>query len=142
MGQAYAVRGMCARLVAPTALIALLAAPFAVACGRDDEAGVRETLAAFADAAARKDYQRLCDELFSRGLAGEAGRTLPCEVALRTSALDDARRPRIEVLSVTVDGDTATAVVRSRAANQPASDDTVRLVREDGAWRIAALASS
>jgi hypothetical protein len=122
-------------------LVAALAA-WPAACGADDEARVRETLAAFADAVARKDHQRLCDELFSRALVEAVSRTLPCEVALRTSELERARRPAIAVRSVTVEGGTATARVRSSAANQPPSEDTVRLVREDGTWRIAALASA
>jgi hypothetical protein len=125
------------------ALLGLLALVGVSACGREsDEERVRETLQGFADATARKDYQRLCDDVFSRQLVEEVRRTVPCEVALRNSSLDDARNPRLEVRSVKIDGDAASAVVRSSADNQPASEDTVRLVREDEQWRIAALSSS
>jgi len=120
-------------------VLALLALP---ACGREsEESAVRDTLQTFADATARKDYQRLCDDLFSERLVEEVNRTLPCEVALRRSDLDAARNPKIEVRSVKVDGDRASARVRSTAANQPPSEDTVQLVREGDGWRIAALAS-
>ena len=47
----------------------------------------------------------------------------------------------IEVKSVKVDGDTASAQVRSTASNQEPSDDTIKLVKVDGKWRIASLAS-
>ena len=38
-----------------------------------------------------------------------------------------------------MDGDTATAEVRSSAEGQRPSEDTVELVRVDGRWRIASL---
>ena len=124
------------------ALLALACVVALTACGRGSaEQDVRATLERFADATARKDYQRLCDELFSRKLVEEVRRTVPCEVALQSSSLDEAQSPELVIRSIEVDGDTATAVVRTSAANQPASEDTVRLVREDEQWRIAALAS-
>ena len=38
-----------------------------------------------------------------------------------------------------MDGDAATAQVRSSAAGQKPSEDTVELVRVDDGWRIASL---
>jgi hypothetical protein len=123
-------------------VLALLCSLVLSACGREsDESAVRDTLQTFAEATSRKDYQRLCDELFSEKLVEEVNKTLPCEVALRRSDLDAARNPRIEVRRVKIDGDRATAEVRSTAANQPPSDDSVQLVRENEQWRIAALSS-
>jgi hypothetical protein len=113
----------------------------AAGCGRSDERDVRDTLDAFAEATARKDYQRLCDELFSARLVEEVRQTVPCEVALRNSSLDDARDPKLTVRSVKVDGERATAQVATSAANQRPSQDTVQLVKESGEWRIQALAS-
>ena len=40
---------------------------------------------------------------------------------------------------MTVDGDAATAQVRSSAEGQEPSEDTVALVRVDDGWRIASL---
>jgi ketosteroid isomerase-like protein len=111
------------------------------ACGRSEERAVRDTLESFAQATARKDYQRVCDRIFSRALVEQVRRTVPCEVALQNSSLDDARDPRLVVQRVSVDGDQASAVIRTSAANQRPSEDTVRLVKEDGEWRIQALAS-
>jgi hypothetical protein len=129
-----------ARTAATLVAALALAAPLS-ACGRSEERDVRDTLDAFAEATAKKDYQRLCDELFSSRLVEEVRQTVPCEVALRNSSLDEARNPKLTVRSVKVDGDSATAEVATSAANQRPSQDTVRLVKEDGEWRIQALAS-
>ncbi len=125
-----------------TTLAALLtAAALLAGCGADDEGDVRDTLSAFGDATAKKDYQRLCDDLLSPELIDQIRRVnLPCEVALKTG-LQEVEKPRLEVRSVKIDGDTASAEVRSTAANQPPSEDTIRLVKVDGEWRIASLAS-
>jgi hypothetical protein len=125
------------------ALLAVLAvaAPLA-ACGREsEEERVRATLRSFADATARKDYQALCDELFSRKLVEEVRRTVACELALKNSDLGAAKQPKLEVTRVRVDGERATADVKTSAANQPPSQDTVELVKEDGGWRIISLTS-
>lgn len=126
----------------PVALACLIAVVALTGCARDSgEREVRDTLENFADATARKDYQRLCDDLFSKKLVAEVNEQLPCELALKNSSLGEARDPKLEVRSVKVEGDTASAVVRTSAANQPASEDRVQLVREGQGWRIAALAS-
>ncbi|HWT95513.1 MAG TPA: nuclear transport factor 2 family protein [Solirubrobacteraceae bacterium] len=135
---------MLRRRAALLPVLALLA--LVPACGGDDEeddpeAQVRETLVVYTQAIAAKDYQRLCDELFASALVEQVQSQLPCEVALQRSDLDQARSPKIEVQSVTVQGNSATAKVRASAANQPASQDTVRLVKEQGRWKIVALAS-
>ncbi len=122
-------------------LLALMSALGLAACGGDDEADVRETLNEFADATAKKDYQRLCDDLLSPELIDQVRSVnLPCEVALRTG-FEEVEQPRIEIRSVKIDGDTARAQVRSTARNQEPSVDVVELVKVDGEWRIASLAS-
>jgi hypothetical protein len=133
---------MPTRPLALLVALALLAVPVA-ACGRDDEGDVRRTLQRYADAVAKKDYQALCDDLLSKELVRSIREKTqyPCEVLLSRSGLADAERPRIEIRRVTIDGDRASAVARTSAANEPPSDDTVQLVRQDGSWRIAALAS-
>ena len=113
----------------------------AAGCGRSPERDVRDTLNAFADATAKKDYQRLCDDIFSAKLVEQVRRQVPCEVALKNSSLGDAKDPKLEIKRITVDGNVANAVVSSSAANQRASEDTVRLVKEGEDWRIQALTS-
>lgn len=131
-------------MLRPTRLTTVLAAVAALAltaCGTDEEAEVRDTLDAFAQATAQKDYQRLCDELFAASLVQQVTKVLPCEQALSRSDLATATDPKLEVQSVTVEGESATAKVRSSAANQKPSSDTVKLAKEDGEWRVVSLAS-
>ena len=125
------------------ALVAAVIALVAGGCSREnDEEQVRETLQRFADATARKDYQSICDDVFATKLVEEVKEEYPCELALKNSSLGDAQKPKLEIGTVKVEGDGATAEVKSSAANQPASQDTVRLVREGEDWRIIALSSS
>jgi hypothetical protein len=128
------VRAIAAALLALTLLTT-------TACGRSPERDVRRTLEDFAQATARKDYQRLCDEIFSTKLVEQVRRQVPCELALRNSSLGDARDPKLTIRSIQVEDDTATAKVATSAANQKPSEDTVKLVKEGDQWRIQALSS-
>ena len=93
----------------------------------------------FQRATAAKDYAALCERVLAPPLIQTVEQIgLPCETALE-KGFEDVRDPRISVGAVTVDGDAATAQVRSSAAGQEPSEDTVRLVRVDGGWRIASL---
>ena len=123
------------------AAIALAALALAGCGSREpsDEEKVRTTLTAFADATAKKDYQRLCDEIFARELLrGISEIGLPCEVAMRQS-LKDVENPRLTVGRVSVDGKRASAEVRTSAEGQPPSRDTVRLVKVENSWRVSSL---
>ena len=121
----------------------LIVAAVLTGCGGSrepsDEEKVRATLASFADATAKKDYQRLCDEIVARELLrgiSEIGR--PCEVAMRNS-LEDVDNPRLTVGRVSVRGERASAEVRTSADGQQPSRDTVRLVKAKGNWRVSSL---
>lgn len=131
---------MSLRAITPASL-ALVLALTATACGRSPERDVRDTLNAFREATAKKDYQRLCDDIFSAKLVEQVRQQVPCELALKNSSLGDAKDPKLEIKSIKVDGKTANAVVTSSAANQKPSEDTVRLVKEGDDWRIQALSS-
>jgi hypothetical protein len=130
------------RCVTVVAIVALCA-PMG-ACGKGgtrDEEAVRATLDRFVAAVAKKDYQQLCDELLDpKLLESLQARNLPCELALRTG-LEDVRKPSLTVRRIRVDGTRASAVVRTTAQNQRPSEDDVQLVKRDGTWRIARLAS-
>jgi hypothetical protein len=114
------------------------------ACGsagpkRSDADRVRDTLSAFGQASAKHDYRRVCAELLAKPVIDSVRRAgLSCESAMK-SALEGVQSPKLEVRQVTIKGDRASAKVHSTAANQPASDDTVALVREGGDWKIGAL---
>jgi hypothetical protein len=126
------------------ASIALAGAVVSSGCGSrepSDEEKVRATLASFADATAKKDYQRLCDEIFAPALLETLGQIgLPCEIALER-AYADLESPRVVVGAIEVDGDRASAEVRSSARGEPPSQDTVELVKVGDGWRIASLAT-
>ena len=104
-----------------------------------DADGVRATLAAFGEASAKHDYRRVCAELLAKPVIDSVRRAgLSCESAMK-SALEGVQAPKIEVREVKITGDRASAKVHTTAANQPASDDTVALVKEGGDWKIGAL---
>ncbi|MEA2231302.1 MAG: hypothetical protein QOD83_1118 [Solirubrobacteraceae bacterium] len=105
--------------------------------GGDDSQAVHKTLDRFALATREKDYQTLCDDLFASALA-ETIRSvgLPCEVALRTG-WGSRQNPQLKVIKVEVNGDQALARTRSTAVGESPADETLRLVREDGSWRLA-----
>jgi hypothetical protein len=100
---------------------------------------VTETVAALQTATQARDFRRICDELLSRDAKKRAGGRV-CTQLVRSTA-GDVRRPKITPLSIRVRGDRADVRVRTTARGQSAIEDTIRLVREDGSWRIAALAS-
>ena len=105
--------------------------------GGDDSQAVHKTLDRFAQATREKDYQTLCDDLFASALA-ETIRSvgLPCEVALRTG-WGSRQNPQLKVIGVEVNGDQALARTRSTAVGESPADETLRLVRENGSWRLA-----
>ena len=122
---------------------ALCAAALAAGCGGDDERDVRETLRQYVAALQQRDYQTLCDDVLSEKLVENLRQitTSPCETALK-AVLDDVERPSIEIRSVKIDGDTASAVARTDAANEEPSEDTIRLAKEDGRWKVFDLSSA
>jgi hypothetical protein len=114
------------------------------ACGGpSDEEQVRERMDGFGRAIAARDYNRLCSEYLARELVTRVTQAgLPCGVAL-TRGLEGVQTPKLEVLEVRVRSDTL-ALVRARtsAANQQASVDVFRVVKEDDQWRIGSLAGA
>jgi len=120
----------------------LLGCALLAGCGESEpsaEQQVRRTLTDFGRATSAKDYRALCDRIFAPELVEELRQVgLPCEVAMEQS-LQDVEDPAISVGAVTVTDASATAEVRSSAKGQRPSQDTVRLVELDGAWRISSL---
>ena len=119
-----------------------LAGALLAGCGESEppaEEQVRTTVTDFGRATQAKDYQALCDRILAPRLVRsvrEAG--VPCERALR-AGFAGVRDPRISVGAVRVEDDRATAEVRTSAAGQDPSRDTVTLEKLDGRWRIASL---
>ena len=127
------------------AVLAVTIALLVAGCGEDEptpEQEVRTVLTTFATAAEKRDYETICTRVLApRLLNGLRQISLPCEVALEKS-LGRVREPRLTVGAVTVKGSTATAEVRTSAAGQAPSSDTVRLDRVGGAWKVSDLSGA
>jgi hypothetical protein len=115
---------------------------FAGCGGAGDKQQVRDTLARFQKATASQDYRTLCTKLLARVVIDRLRSVgLPCEAALQTG-LGAVRQPKLKVTRIKIRGSTALAEVRSNAAGQSSSTDTIRLIKEDGDWRLTALSGA
>jgi hypothetical protein len=124
----------------PVLLVAVAAA--LAGCGSsgpsDDEL-VARAVADFGRATAAKDYTTLCDRLLSPSLVGKVEQIgLPCPRALE-KALGGVQDPRLTIGEIAVNGDRATAQIRTSATGEAPSRDTLELERVRGSWRIASL---
>ena len=107
--------------------------------GPTPEEQVRSTVAEFGRATAAKDYGALCDRILAPELIEEVESIgLPCERALR-QGLQDVEDPRLTIGEISVREDEATAEIRSSAAGEAPSQDTLELVNLDGEWKISSL---
>jgi hypothetical protein len=127
------------RYLAPALALLILAG-----CGESGptpEEQVRSTVAEFGRATAAKDYTALCDHILAPELIEEVESIgLPCERALR-QGLGDVEDPRLTIGTIKIDDDKASAEVRTTAAGEEPSQDTLELVNLDGVWKISSLGS-
>jgi hypothetical protein len=127
------------RSLAPALVLLVL-----VGCGDagpTPEEQVRTTVGDFGRATAAKDYRALCEDLLAPQLVDKVTQVgLPCEAALRRG-LDRVKDPHLTIGRVQVDGDRASAEIRTSAAGEQPSKDTLRLVNVNGMWKIASLGS-
>ena len=109
--------------------------------GDDDAGGLAREAAAVIEQLERSivagEFERICDELFSAEVRRQAGGGECPAMLERTSA--GVKRPRIEVNEIKIEGATATVEVVTVANGQDRVEDTIRLVREAGAYRISSL---
>ena len=125
------------RYLAPALALLILAG-----CGESGptpEEQVRSTVAEFGRATAAKDYAALCDHILAPELIEDVESIgLPCERALR-QGLGEVKDPRLTIGRIEIREDKATAEVRTSAAGEEPSQDTLELVNLDGAWKISSL---
>jgi hypothetical protein len=125
----------------------LLAAAALGACGGgddDDQANpgglAREAAAVVEDleqAIEDGEFERICAELLSAEVRRQAGGGECPAMLARTSA--GIERPSIEVKKIQIRGSVAVVAVTTTAKGQAPVDDEIRLVREDGRFRISSL---
>ena len=129
-------------------LTALLAAVALSGCSSGDEGegptpaegapkAVAEAIERLEQAAVRRDFAAICDELFTPAARERAGGE-DCAQLLRSTA-GDVREPSIRVVSIRIEGDSADVRVSSSARGQRAVEETIELEREGDAYRIEAL---
>jgi hypothetical protein len=99
---------------------------------------IAEVVAQLERATASRDYATICRDVFTEAARERAGGR-DCERLLRSGA-QGVRRPRIELRGIEIDGERATARVRTRAAGQATVGDALDLRHADGEWRVEALA--
>lgn len=129
---------------APVATALLLAAIAGAGChdpAPSDEQRVREVLSRFAASVEKREYRRLCDEIFApKLLTGLQAIGLPCEVAMRQS-LGKVEAPTLTVGAVSVEKARADAEIKTSAAGQVPSIDTIALQKLGGKWKVSALST-
>ena len=131
------------RAAGPAALCALVFGLVGCGGGGDDEVAgglaqeaadvVKQLERSIADG----DFEYICSDLLSADVRRQAGGG-DCPAQLeRTSAR--VKKPRIQVNAIRIEGATAAVDVVTIAEDQARAEDTIRLVRENGAYRISSL---
>jgi hypothetical protein len=94
-----------------------------------------DTVEAFRKALAARDFATICDQLYTTE-AREAAGGDDCQsvLAQETAKLRD---PKVEILGLTVAKDGALVTVQASVRGEKPVQDTLRLVREKGRFRIA-----
>jgi ketosteroid isomerase-like protein len=94
-----------------------------------------DTVEAFRRALAARDFATICDQLYTTE-AREAAGGDDCQsvLAQETAKLRD---PQVQIVELTVRGDTADATVQASVRGEKPVQDTIRLTREKGRFRIA-----
>jgi hypothetical protein len=95
---------------------------------------VAATLQQFERALADGDFATICGNLFTVE-AREAAGGDRCPSVLQDTA-GGLRDPNVQIASITVRGNTATAVVRATVAGGPPVTDTIRLIKQGGRYKI------
>ena len=88
-------------------------------------------------ATAEGDFTTICDELLTAATRKQAGGA-DCPAVLDARARG-VRRPHIVIKGIEVQGDRAVVTVRTTAVGQDATTDVIRLVRENGRFRVSSL---
>jgi outer membrane lipoprotein SlyB len=138
-------------MAAPTRLLALLVAlPLVLsACGqtskdsakdfKGDQAAVAQTVEDLQSASRKQEGDKICASLLAPALVAQVKKASggDCGKGIK-DALRDADSFELQVQKVTISGDKASAVVKSEGGDKDRVD-TLELVKDRGAWKIATL---
>jgi hypothetical protein len=95
----------------------------------------------FVTAVQTQDYVTICRRVLAPSLLADLAQGgVGCEQALRV-ALSGVRGPRLVIGTVSVSGDTASALTLSSASGQSAVLTAIQLVHTTSGWRVSALHS-
>jgi hypothetical protein len=126
--------------------VAAMLAPIGCSLGDDTEppkpvSGVPKAIVATVDqferAVAGRDYETICNELFTATARERAGGD-ECVTQTRT-ATEDVRRPSIEIARIDVKRDRASVEVATKAEGQARVIDTLELRLIGDRWLVEAL---
>lgn len=120
-----------------TALLCLAALAGLLGCGESDQEQAREVVQDYADARNAKDYEAVCEQ-FSEKLKQELA-TGDCPAFVREQSGGAESDQEVTVVDVRVRDDVATADLDVTSEAQGPVRVSLRLERQDGEWRIAAL---
>jgi hypothetical protein len=116
------------------------------ACGGgvDDEGDVENVIKDWARAASDRDPDQFCGDLvtdeFVEGLSLATGEKAREECRNLLKATEQGLTIKVlQVKSVKIDGDNATAVVRTETRGRQPFDQTFKLEKEDGDFRITTI---
>jgi hypothetical protein len=98
---------------------------------------VAEVVARLQKATAEQDFTTICDDLLAAATRRQAGGD-QCPDVLGQRARG-VRHPRIRIQSIEIRGNDAFVRVRTTATGQAPTNDVIRLVREDGRYRVFSL---
>jgi hypothetical protein len=88
-------------------------------------------------ATAKQDFTAICNQLLAAATRKQAGGE-ECPAVLEQRGRG-VKRPRIRIQAIEVQGNSAQARVRTTAIGQAAVTDLIRLVRENGSFRVVSL---
>ena len=119
----------------------------AAGCGGGDDAkpkrisgpakDVASVIKRLETATAKRDFTTICDAVLAAATKKQAGGD-QCPSVLEQRARGVAR-PRIRIKAIEIEGERARARVRTTATGQAATTDVIRLVRENGGFRVLSL---
>lgn len=119
------------------ALLAGCAQTTASTSFKGEEHAVAQSVANLQSAATGTENHKICAQLFTKANVKALGGQSACEAAVK-SQLGQVDSFELATKSVHIEGDQATATVESVVSGKK-KDQTVKLVKEDGSWRIDEL---